>query len=113
MPGVVSGRLANPTHVAQSLMQASVAVPALVSQNTSAFAQSAATLFTQQVVSGSAPAGLDKVAGLSFEPKAQVWSFAVTALPSHLVCSQHAVMSPPTVRSQNAPAQVEPALAVL
>ena len=68
---------------------------------------------SQQVPSGSAPGGVACAAPMSFEPAAQAWSFAVTSLLVHMGSSQHAVMSPPTVRSQNAPAQVEPALAVL
>merc|ERR1719247_3467976 len=100
VPGVVSGRLANPTHVAQSVMQASVAVPALVGQNTSVVAaQSAATLGSQQVPSGSAPGGVDACAAMSFEPSPQVWSFAVTALPVHMVTSQQSAMSLATVKS--------------
>ena len=96
-------------------MQASVAVPALVGQNASAAPQSVATLGSQQLPSGSEPGAVVRVPVMSFWPSPQVWSFAVTSLPSHMVSSQHAAMSLVSVKSQNPPAlvHVTAALAVL
>ena len=106
VPGVCSGRLAYPTHVAQSARHGSVAVPARVGQKaTPESAQSAATLGSQQVPSGSAPGAVAAALVTSFEPAAQVWSFAGTSLHVHMVSSQHAVMSAVTVKSHGLPAQ--------
>ena len=113
VPGVCSGRLAYPTHVAQSARHGSVAVPARVGQKaTPESAQSAATLGSQQVPSGSAPGAVAPALVMSFEPKAQVWSFAVTALPVHMVSSQHAAMSVASVKSHAAATQAVPAAVV-
>ena len=68
---------------------------------------------SQQVVAGSVPGIVVEAASTRCEPKAQAWSFAVTALPVHFVSSQHAVMSASTYKSQNASAQAEPALTEL